>query len=141
MYSPLNTNAYLLFLWIGIWSDPEVIKAGDVEYDRGALMVKAEIHPLESAFFQGGGHAVLCRLFAVYQKEATTTSASNFSTGSSPFQGERIAFIDEAGGEAGGETALLLPGIVEETGELVEVAAFQARLDIYGNLLDIVQCL
>ena len=55
------------------------------------------------------------------------------------FQRQAIALIDETGREVRGETAFLLPGIVEQARELIQVAPFKARLHIYGYLLDMVQ--
>src|SRR5437764_7612609 len=101
-------------------------------------MIEAEIHALQTALLQCLGDGVLPPLGTVQQQEAAPARSRNFARGRPVLQGQAIALIDETGREVWGETAFLLPGIVEQARELIQVAPFKARLHLHGYLLDMV---
>src|ERR1700730_3006073 len=98
-----------------------------------------EVHTSQTLRFERPGHGILRLLMTIEQEEATAACARDLSTRSSLFQGEAIALIDEVARETGRQLPLLLPGIMQQARELIQISLFQASLHLNCHLFDSMQ--
>src|SRR5713226_10710677 len=100
-------------------------------------MIEMEIHPFQSALFEGFGHSVVFFFRAIEQEKAAAAGSGNLARGRPMLERDAIVFIDDARREVRSKTALLLPGIIEQPRKFIQVAFFETSLHIERHLLDV----
>src|SRR5258708_10471506 len=98
-----------------------------------------EVMTFKPAPLTARGPRPLGRPRQISRQTPTPTSAGDLPRRCPVVQRQAVTLIDEACREPRSQAAFLLPGIIEQARELLQIPTLQARLHIDDHLLDMMQ--